>query len=94
MNTQGLERGHLLVGPLYPGGRRYLFMVIRAHKNSVQAVTHLGDVLCEITLKTHGLYKAESEWKKVYFTEEPKRGSQDFGGVMVDGSYMRQHGDG
>ena len=92
MNVQGLERGHLLVGPLTPGGPKHLFMVTRTHKYSVTAVGHLGDCTAEINLKTHGLYKEESEWKKVKYVEEPKRGSGDFGGVMVDASYMREHG--
>jgi hypothetical protein len=92
--VEGIERGHFLIGPLEPEGRKYLFCVTRVlGTHSVTAVTHMGSLVCEINLKTNGIYKEESEWSKVVYTENTglARQARPRGGILIDSSYMAAH---
>lgn len=63
--NEGLQRGHMIYGPM--GSSNHLFTITRVlGPHSVEAITHLGDSLATITLRTHRFHNPESEWKQVY----------------------------
>lgn len=67
--VEGVQRGHFLIGPL--SGRDYLWAVTKVNgRHSVQAMTHMDNMICEITLHTHNIHRDDSEWKRVKYAGE------------------------
>jgi hypothetical protein len=83
--AQGIERGHLILGPIEPEGRDHLMTVIRVNgKHSVTALCHTGKVVCEVKLNTSGVQGTEPEYRRVVYTPRAISGAPNHGGFLVN----------
>lgn len=85
--AEGIQRGHLMLGPLEPEGDDHLMTVIRVTgKHSVTCLVNTGKVVAEINLNTTGVHGLEPEYKKVLYSKSlpSERRARTHGGFLID----------
>lgn len=70
---EGIQRGMMMIAPMSPGGRRYLWCVSRVlSKHKVQIISHSGDMLMEAEMWTHNIHAEDSDAKLINYLDSEK----------------------